>query len=261
MHYWSRRGIFSSDSPKGALFADHHLPSLPSVILPYYPPLILLLPSLTPPPLLPSLILPPSQPSLTLPYSPPLPLQASTLTGLSALASLGGYTKWKSTPTPTPGPHTTAGVPGLTPISAPGPGLTSGPGQSLPPTTTTHYRDKDSLASIIQEDTARLNSVAMFFLKKSFKHVSILDGGFVSAVRYLRQSNPSLSLSSVLVDAQIPLLEAVLGFNPQSDQAHLRKPVNMTLSSNILGNGPPVLSFNMYPFVFHIQNNIFPPSR
>ena len=150
---------------------------------------------------------------------PPLPQTSTLAGGLSALASLGGYSKWK-TPTTTnatsstnatgsgtgSGSNTSTLGPGqglgqgLGSGQGQGSGLASGPGQG--------WKDKDSLANVIREDYARLNSVAMFFLKKSFKHVSILDGGFVAAVRYLRQSDPSLSLSSVLVDAQIPLLDA-----------------------------------------------------
>lgn len=42
---------------------------------------------------------------------------------------------------------------------------------------------------------------------------SILDGGFVGAIRHLRQSEPSLSLSNALADANMQILEAVLNFN------------------------------------------------
>ena len=191
---------------------------------------------------------------LPLSHSPtPLPHQTNTLTGgLSALASLGGYSKWKTTPTPSnphSGPSTTAQGQGL----APGPGLGSGsaPGPGLAPGS--GLRDKDSLVSLIRDDTARLNSVAMFFLKKSFKHVSILEGGFVGAVRYLRQSNPSLSLSSVLVDAQLPLLDAgrwcslLYPFNVYSQHIALTHPVDTSCQHTFSLTHPPTLPRSLLP--------------
>ena len=52
-----------------------------------------------------------------------------------------------------------------------------------------------------------------FFFTFSISLCSILDGGFVGAVRHLRESEPSLSLSNALADANMPVLEAVLNFN------------------------------------------------
>ena len=43
--------------------------------------------------------------------------------------------------------------------------------------------------------------------------VSILEGGFIGAVRHLREAKPSLSLSNALSDASVPVLEAVLNYN------------------------------------------------
>jgi hypothetical protein len=74
-------------------------------------------------------------------------------------------------------------------------------------------QELDSLQSVIADDRARLNAVAMFFLKRSFPHVSILDGGFISAVRHLRKQEPTLSLSTALADVNVGLLEAVLSYD------------------------------------------------
>jgi len=60
-------------------------------------------------------------------------------------------------------------------------------------------------------EESNLNSVAMFFMKKSFKHVSVLDGGFVAAAKYLYENQSHNGLISNLVDCDINLLESVLG--------------------------------------------------
>ena len=44
-----------------------------------------------------------------------------------------------------------------------------------------------SLAQAIAEHDASLSAVALFFQKKNFPHVSILEGGFFAAAKYLNR--------------------------------------------------------------------------
>jgi len=74
--------------------------------------------------------------------------------------------------------------------------------------------DAPQLALAIEESAAKVNAVAMFFLKRSFKHVSILDGGFIAAAKYLNQPNSPLSLTAALVDCNRAALESLLGIAP-----------------------------------------------
>jgi hypothetical protein len=46
-----------------------------------------------------------------------------------------------------------------------------------------------------------------------FRFISILEGGFIGAVRHLRQEDPSLSLVNALSDTSVPVLEAVLSYS------------------------------------------------
>jgi hypothetical protein len=46
-----------------------------------------------------------------------------------------------------------------------------------------------------------------------FHFISILEGGFIGAVRHLRQEDPSLSLVNALSDTSVPVLEAVLSYS------------------------------------------------
>eukprot|EP01035_Chromulina_nebulosa_P019573 gene19573-25474_t len=68
-----------------------------------------------------------------------------------------------------------------------------------------------STSSLSISEESNLNSVAMFFMKKSFKHVSVLDGGFTAAAKYLYENQSHNGLISNLVDCDINLLESVLG--------------------------------------------------
>ena len=47
------------------------------------------------------------------------------------------------------------------------------------------HEDEPALAELLTEYRLQLTTIAMFFLKKSFKHISILDGGFLSVVECL----------------------------------------------------------------------------
>jgi len=47
------------------------------------------------------------------------------------------------------------------------------------------HEDEPALAELLTEYRQQLSTIAMFFLKKSFKHVSILDGGFLGLVERL----------------------------------------------------------------------------
>ena len=79
------------------------------------------------------------------------------------------------------------------------------------------------LESLLREYRLKLNAIALFFLKRSFVHVSILDGGFLQAVRDLKSRPltpmaPGSSMplggwgpfSSVLVDANEPMINKIL---------------------------------------------------
>ena len=54
--------------------------------------------------------------------------------------------------------------------------------------------------SQVREELARLNGAAMFFIKKSFSKVSILNGGFIKAARYLLEDDCRMSMENALVD-------------------------------------------------------------
>eukprot|EP01038_Epipyxis_sp_PR26KG_P007641 gene7641-10401_t len=77
------------------------------------------------------------------------------------------------------------------------------------------------LSHAINEQTARLNAVAMYFLKRSFKHISVLEGGFVSAVKYLHRMDSHLSVSGALVDVDRALLDSILGIPSSSFTSHV----------------------------------------
>jgi hypothetical protein len=72
---------------------------------------------------------------------------------------------------------------------------------------------------ILRNNRSQLNSIAMFFIKKSFRHVSILQGGFTAACRYLLRPESTLTLSAALVDCSLRGIEAVLGIKQQNDAA------------------------------------------
>jgi hypothetical protein len=64
------------------------------------------------------------------------------------------------------------------------------------------HKMTNGLAEFIKEDEARNNNCALFFLKKGFPFVSILDGGFAAAHSFLCREGPKLHLrvNNVLTD-------------------------------------------------------------
>lgn len=71
--------------------------------------------------------------------------------------------------------------------------------------------DPASLTQSIDEEKSRMNAVAMFFLKKSFPHISVLHGGFTAAVQYLYRIDLSINLAGALVDVDKPKMASLLG--------------------------------------------------
>jgi hypothetical protein len=67
------------------------------------------------------------------------------------------------------------------------------------------------LNEALTEYHATLMNVVVFFMKKGFRHVSILDGGFVAAARHLLRDDCSSTLGSALVDVYPPALDRILG--------------------------------------------------
>jgi len=68
----------------------------------------------------------------------------------------------------------------------------------------------------LEEYHGKLNAVAMFFLKKSFSNISILDGGFMAAVESLQRPESTFNIQSALVEVlDRAALEAVLGMKPK----------------------------------------------
>ena len=62
----------------------------------------------------------------------------------------------------------------------------------------------------LEEYRGKLDAVAVFFLKQSFLHVSVLEGGFMAAVEALQRPESPLNLQSALVEVDRPALDAVL---------------------------------------------------
>ena len=73
-----------------------------------------------------------------------------------------------------------------------------------------------SLGRQLDEYHGKLNAVAMFFLKKSFHNISILDGGFMAAIEVLQRPESPFNIQSALVEVDRAALEAVLGVKPHA---------------------------------------------
>lgn len=58
----------------------------------------------------------------------------------------------------------------------------------------------DSEPALQEDDESRTSLCALFFIKKGFPFVSVLDGGFAAAHAWLSRSHDPSSLSSILVD-------------------------------------------------------------
>lgn len=72
---------------------------------------------------------------------------------------------------------------------------------------------RKEIAEAIEEEHKRLNAIAITLIKKSFKYVSILQGGFVEAVKYLNRPESRITISSSLVDVDKFKLNSLLGIH------------------------------------------------
>ena len=63
-----------------------------------------------------------------------------------------------------------------------------------------YNQDDDLLVdTLLEEDKSRTNNCALFFVKRGFPFISILDGGFFSAHSWLCRNGPALGLSADIV--------------------------------------------------------------
>jgi len=74
-----------------------------------------------------------------------------------------------------------------------------GEGFSSFPSLYGHPLDKNE-QKLLDNDQSRTNMCALFFIKKGFPFVSVLDGGFAAAHAWIARDCDSLSLNDVLVD-------------------------------------------------------------
>lgn len=72
---------------------------------------------------------------------------------------------------------------------------------------------KKELRELIEEDSKRLNALAMILIKKAFPYISILQGGFYQAVQYINKPESKLSLNSALIDIDRFRLGSMLGLS------------------------------------------------
>jgi hypothetical protein len=59
---------------------------------------------------------------------------------------------------------------------------------------------KKEYKDLIEEDSQKMNAIALSLIKRGFKFISILQGGFAEAVYYINRPESKLNLSSALVD-------------------------------------------------------------
>merc|ERR1711871_1754221 len=64
----------------------------------------------------------------------------------------------------------------------------------------TRLQEEQEIERVVEEDLAKLNGAAMFFIKRGFSKVSILHGGFLNAAKYLLRDDSSLNMDNALVD-------------------------------------------------------------
>ena len=88
----------------------------------------------------------------------------------------------------------------------------------------------------LADSHARLNAVSMFFLKRGFRHVSILDGGFMAAVRFLKGHDADSGLQA-LIDADQQLLDRVLAGLPLEEQGMVTVANNINLGVQSIVGG------------------------
>jgi hypothetical protein len=91
------------------------------------------------------------------------------------------------------------------------------------------------LDEALAEYHASLMNVVVFFQKKGFRHVSILDGGFVAAVRHLLRDDCVSSLGSALVDVFPPALDRILGEGTCAKHLGIKK---VSSSSSLSSSSP-----------------------
>jgi hypothetical protein len=66
------------------------------------------------------------------------------------------------------------------------------------------------LPALLHQYRVNLNTIAMFFLKRHFQHVSILEGGFVRAGEYvLEHYRTDDTISSMFTDVNTQLLARI----------------------------------------------------
>jgi hypothetical protein len=95
-------------------------------------------------------------------------------------------------------------------------------------------REKEELeiARLVEEELAKLNGAAMFFIKRGFSKISILNGGFMSAAKYLLRDDTPLSVDSALVDVDESSMYRLLSPSSKGKMPVREQPVPVAESNS-----------------------------
>jgi hypothetical protein len=110
-------------------------------------------------------------------------------------------------------------------------------------------KEEHEISRLVEEELAKLNGAAMFFIKRGFSKISILHGGFMAAAKYLLREDTSLTVESALVDVDEPSMCKLLSPSskdkmPAREQAF---PVAETNSSGTISSFVAQLSAKLQP--------------
>lgn len=112
-------------------------------------------------------------------------------------------------------------------------------------------KEEQEIFRLVEEELAKLNGAAMFFVKRGFSKISILNGGFMSAAKYLLREDTSLTVESALVDVDESSMCRLL--SPSSkDKMPTREqalPIAETNSSGTISSFVAQLSAKLQPGV------------
>jgi hypothetical protein len=99
---------------------------------------------------------------------------------------------------------------------------------------------KKEYKELIEEDSQKMNAIALSLIKRGFKFISILQGGFAEAVYYINRPESKLNLSSALVDVDKMKLYSFLNIpfeaQPKSSITSLWSETAVKSVGNLISN-------------------------
>lgn len=99
------------------------------------------------------------------------------------------------------------------------------------------YKEPADLQRLLEDEHNHVHAIAIFLIKRGFRFISVVDGGFVSALEALHRPDSRFSLQTSLVDSDRASVHALLGIQNTAVATSTEKTMNLPTTASAASSG------------------------